>query len=171
MQPRRLLLIRHATAAAGPIDADRPLTGSGVRHAGAIGTWLLRAELTPDRVLVSPALRAAQTWEHADAVLTGGPPPITDPRIYDNTVEKVLATIREAPDDARTVAVVGHNPSIGQLSAALDDGRGSPEARRALEQGFPAGCVAVFVLSGSFAATAPGAATLKEFTVPGDGTP
>ena len=168
MQPRRLLLIRHATAAEGPIDADRPLTGSGVRHAGAIGTWLARAGLTPDRVLVSPARRASQTWEHASAHLPSVPRPITDPRIYANTVEQVLATIRETPDDSSTVAVVGHNPSIGELAAALDDGRGSPEARHAVDRGFPAGGVAVFVLPGSFAATASGAAMLSDFGVPGD---
>ena len=168
MQPRRLLLIRHATAAEGPIDADRPLTGSGAEHAGAIGAWLERAELVPDRVLVSPARRAAQTWEHAGALLPAGPPPVMDPRIYDNTVEKVLATIREAPDDVGTLAVVGHNPSIGELAAALDDGGGSEEARRAVDRGFPAGGVAVFVLPGSFAVIAPGAATLSDFAVPGD---
>ena len=168
MQPRRLLLIRHATAAEGrPIDADRPLTGSGVRHAGAIGSWLQQGELTPDRVLVSPALRAAQTWQHAGAQLAEAPQPVTDPRIYDNTVGQVLATIREAPDDARTVAVVGHNPSIGELSAILGDDGGSPEARQAVDRGFPAGGVAVFILPGPFAAVEPGSATLTDFVVPG----
>ena len=168
MQPRRLLLIRHATAAEGPIDADRPLTGSGVRHAGAIGAWLRQAQLIPDRVLVSPALRAAQTWAEAGTELVEGPQPVTDPRIYDNTVGQVLATIREAPDDERTLAVVGHNPSIGELSAILGDGRGSREARHAVDRGFPAGGVAVFVLPGPFAAVAPGCATLTDFVVPGD---
>ena len=168
MQPHRLLLIRHATAAEGPIDAERPLTGSGARHADAIGAWLQQAGLTPDRVLVSPALRAAQTWEHAGARLDDGPQPITDPRIYDNTVENLVAIIREAPEDTRTVAVVGHNPSIGELAAGLDDGSGSPEARHAVDRGFPAGGVAVFVLADSFAGTEPGSATLSDFVVPGD---
>ena len=168
MQPRRLLLIRHATAADGTVDADRPLTGSGVRNAGAIGAWLLQAELTPDHVLVSPALRAAQTWEQAGTRLDGVPQPVPDARIYDNTVEQVLATIREAPDDAGIVAVVGHNPSIGELSAILGDGGGSPEARRAVDRGFPAGGIAVFVLPGPFAAVEPGCATLTDFVVPGD---
>ena len=168
MQPRRLLLIRHASAAHGPVDAERPLTGSGAQHAGAIGSWLERAGLVPDRVLVSPAHRAAQTWEHAAAQLPTGPQPVTDPRIYDNTVEKVLATIREAPDDTRILAVVGHNPSIGELAAALDDGQGTPDARRAVDRGFPAGGVAVFELAVPFAAVAPGSATLSGFAVPGD---
>lgn len=168
MQPRRLLLIRHATAADGAVDADRPLTGSGVRHAGAIGAWLQQSELTPDLVLASPALRAAQTWEHAGSQLAEQPQPVTDPRIYDNTVEQVLAAIRDAPDDAKTVAVVGHNPSIGELSALLGDDGGNPEARRAVDRGFPAGGVAVFVLPCAFAAIEPGSATLTDFVVPGD---
>lgn len=168
MQPHRLLLIRHATASDGPLDSDRPLTGSGMRHAGAIGSWLEQAGLAPNRVLVSPARRAAQTWERAGARLVSDLGPITDERIYDNTVEKLLAVIRETPDDVTTVAVVGHNPSIGQLAAALDDGAGSPAARRLVEKGFPTGGVAAFILTGSFAAVAPGAATLSDFAVPGD---
>ena len=169
MQPRRLLLVRHAQAAHGAVDADRPLTARGEQCAAAIGSWLAHADLVPELVLVSPARRAAQTWEHAGAAQL--PPvlrPVTDPRIYDNTVERLLAAIRETPDDVATVAVVGHNPSIGELAASLDDGGGSPEARRAVDRGFPAGAVAVFVLPGSFAAIAPGAATLTDFAVPGD---
>ena len=164
MQPRRLLLIRHAPAAAGPVDVDRPLTGDGARRATAIGAWLEQVGSAPDRVLVSPARRAQQTWELAGVPVE----PVVDPRILDNTVEALLAAIREIPDDVRSVAVVGHNPSIGELSAVLDGGQGSAEARRAVDRGFPAGGVAVFSLPGSFAALAPGAATLSDFAVPGD---
>lgn len=167
MQPRRLLLIRHATAAEGPVDADRLLTGSGVRDAVAIGAWLQAAELTPDRVLVSPALRAAQTWGHAGAQLAEQPQPVTDRRIYDNTVEDLLAAIGETAEDVGTVAVVGHNPSIGVLAAALDDGAGDPGARAGLHAGFPAGGVAVFDLATPFAGLASGSATLSAFSVPG----
>ena len=67
MQPRRLLLIRHAQAGEGPVDADRPLTAAGEERALAIGVWLERAGVLPDRVLVSPARRAARTWELAGA--------------------------------------------------------------------------------------------------------
>jgi len=82
--------------------------------------------------------------------------------------DALLAVVRETPVDLQTVAVVGHNPSIGELSAVLDGGEGDPEARRAVDRGFPAGGVAVFGLPGSFAALAPGAATLSDFAVPGD---
>ena len=167
MQPRRLLLVRHAKAADGPVDADRPLTTRGEQRAAAIGAWLERAGSVPDLVFVSPARRAAQTWELASAPSASGPPPVVDARIYENTVESLLEVIRETPDDVRTVAVVGHNPSIGELAAVLDDGQGSPEAQDALDAGFPTGGVAVFVLPASFAELEPGAATLEDFTVPG----
>jgi phosphohistidine phosphatase len=167
VQPRRLVLVRHAQAADGPVDADRPLTGRGARHAAAIGTWLEQAGFVPDRVLVSPARRAVQTWEQAGTGLPQGPPPTVDTRIYDNTVEALLAAIQETPDDVGTLAVVGHNPSIGELVAVLDDGQGNPAARRDADAGFPTGSVAVFLLATPFAGIAPGAGTLDDVTVPG----
>jgi phosphohistidine phosphatase len=169
VQPRRLLLVRHASAADAPSDVDRPLTERGARQAAAIGAWLEQAGLAPDRVLVSSARRAEETWERAVAAQGGtGPRPIVDARIYDNTVEALLATIRETPEDVRTLAVVGHNPSVGELAGILDDDQGSPAARRDVEAGFRTGGVAVFLVATPFAALAPGAATLSDFTTPGD---
>jgi phosphohistidine phosphatase len=160
------VLIRHAQAAGGPVDADRPLTERGTRQAAAIGDRLVQAGLAPHRALVSPARRAAQTWELASARLTS-PQPTVDARIYDNTVEALFVVIRETPDDVQTLAVVGHNPSIGELVAVLDDGQGDPAARRGVDAGFPAGGTAVFALATPFAAIAPGEATLIDRTAPG----
>ena len=172
MQLRRLLLVRHAEAAGGPVDAERSLTGKGTRRAAAIGSWLAQAGPAPDRVVVSPARRAAQTWEQARASLEPDVEPdvepVVDARVYDNTVEALLAVIAETPDDVQTLAVVGHNPSVGELARDLDDGRGSAPARRDVEAGFRAGGVAVFTLGTPFAAIAPGTGTLTDLTVPGD---
>jgi phosphohistidine phosphatase len=168
VQPRRLVLVRHAKAASAPVDADRPLTERGARHAAAIGSWLEQAEAVPDRVLVSPARRAVQTWERASTTLATGPQPVVDPRIYDNTVESLLSAIQETADDVRTLAVVGHNPSIGELAADLDDGQGDPQARDDLEDGFPTGAVAVFTVATPFAAIAPGTGTLDDVLLPAD---
>jgi phosphohistidine phosphatase len=166
--PRRLLMIRHAKAGEAATDAERPLTGRGERQATSIGSWLADAGLVPDRALVSPARRAAQTWELLAAKLGEAPEPVVEPRIYDNTVEAVLGAIRETDDDVETLAVVGHNPAIGQLSYDLDDGEGSAAARRDLEAGFPTGTVAVFTVSTSFGEVGPGTATLTDFRMPRD---
>ena len=168
VRPRRLLLIRHARAAGGPIDRERPLTAEGVQQAAALGAWLERAGLVPNRVLVSPARRAVQTWERAGSALSSEVQPISDARIGDNTVEALLAAIRETPEDVLSVAVVGHNPSIGELAGVLDDGRSDPVARRGVESGFPAGGAAVFDLAVPFAAVGPGTATLRNFRTPSD---
>jgi phosphohistidine phosphatase len=162
----RLLLIRHAKAAHAATDRERPLTASGARAAAAIGAWLQTSGYVPDQVLVSTALRAQQTWTAVAESLGADPEPTLDERIYDNTVEGVLEVIGGAPDDVRTVAVVGHNPSMGELAAALDDGDGDDSARRALRDGFPTGAVAVFEVDGSFADLEPGGATLTDFAVP-----
>ena len=97
-----------------------------------------------------------QTWEQAGR----GAPPVIDPRIYDNTVQALLAAIRDTTEDVHVLAVVGHQPSLGELAAALDDGPGLPV-------GFPTGGVAVFTLARPFAALAPGTARLDQVTVPG----
>jgi phosphohistidine phosphatase len=168
MPPRRLLLIRHAKAADGAVDIDRELTGRGTRQAAAIGTWLTDAGLAPDRAFVSPARRAAQTWELASAEFAQRPPSSVEERIYDNTVEDLLAVLADAPDDVSTLAVVGHNPSIGQLAYDLEDGEGPSTARRDLEAGFPTGTVAVFTLTTPFRELGPGTATLTDFRTPRD---
>jgi len=123
----------------------------------------------PDRVLVSPARRALQTWERANASLVPGPPPIVDEQIYDDTVEALLAAIEGPPEDVRTRAVVGHDPSVGELVEVLDDGQGSLATRQEAQAGFRTGGVAAFLLAQPFAAITPGAATLTDVAVPGDG--
>jgi len=167
VHPRRLVLVRHALAGDAATDRDRPQTRRGELHAGTVGARLARAGLLPDRVLVSPARRAVQTWQLARAVLDGAPEPVLDERIYDNTVEDLVGIVREMSVDVRTIAVVGHNPSIGELAAGVGDEEGDPELQRRLERGFPTGGVAVFVLAVPFGALEPGAATLTGFVVPG----
>jgi phosphohistidine phosphatase len=164
----RLLLIRHAKAAHAATDRERPLTASGARAAASIGAWLQTSGYVPDQVLVSTALRAQQTWAAVAESLGADPEPTLDERIYDNTVNTVLSAITEAPEEVSTLVVVGHNPSVGELAFALDDGDGDSAAREDLHEGFPAGAVAVFELDVSFAELAPGQARLTGFGVPGD---
>jgi phosphohistidine phosphatase len=69
----------------------------------------------------------------------------------------------------RTLVVVGHDPSVGELVEVLDDGQGSPAPRQDAWAGFRTGDVAAFLLVEPFADITPGAATLADLTVPGDG--
>jgi len=160
----RLLLVRHAEAASGPVDAERPLTERGQLQAAAIGAHLTSTGLEPDRVVVSPARRAVQTWQGAAAALPASAEPILDDRVLDNTVDALLAVVRETTEDVATLAVVGHQPSVGELLALLDDGNGAPDTGA----GFRPGTVAVFALETGFAELTDGGATLTDFVVPAD---
>ena len=165
MAARRLVLIRHAKSADGPIDVERPLAPRGRRDAGAIGELLADGRV-PDRVVVSPATRARQTWEGAQATLGVPVELAVDDRIYDNDVDSLLAVVRDTPKHVRTLALVGHNPSFEVLALELDDGAGDDALRRAIRDGFPTSAVALLAVRVPWSSVERGAATLSDFAVP-----
>jgi len=164
---RQLVLVRHAKATAeGRTDAKRALAARGRADAPAVGRWLAAEGIVPDRAVVSPARRAAQTWELAAAELRPAPETVVDDRLYTNTVEDLLAVVRETPPGVGIVALVGHNPSVEQLALALDDGTGDADARQEMSDKYPTSGVAVFTLAADWSSVAPGGGTLVAFAVP-----
>jgi phosphohistidine phosphatase len=132
----RLLLIRHAKTELGTPDEARQLTDRGKRDAAAIGEWLRAEDVLPDRVVVSAATRARQTWE-----LTGiDAETDVDERVYDNTVSDLLDIMRGTDESVPTLAIVGHNPSIEAFAA----GHGGPGE-------ISTGTVVVFAIDGTWA--------------------
>jgi phosphohistidine phosphatase len=154
---RRLVLIRHAKAeAGGDSDRGRILAPRGQADAAALGRWLADQGLRADRVVVSPARRARQTWELA-AAATDWPDATVEDGIYDNTVDSLVQVIRATPAEVETLALVGHNPSLAVLARMLDDGTPGE---------FPTSGVAVFTVSGGWATLDTAATTLIHFGVP-----
>jgi phosphohistidine phosphatase len=149
---RRLVLLRHAHAEPGAEDAQRVLTEDGKDEARAIGRWLAEQNLVPDHVVISPARRAVETWELAGQT-SGVSDPVLDPRVYDNTLDGVLAVIRDTPPEAQTLVLVGHNPAIQDLAAELDDGRGDARQREKMSRKFPPAAAAVFELGSDWSDT------------------
>jgi phosphohistidine phosphatase len=141
---RRLVLIRHAKAAVGDLDRRRPLTPEGMTAAEGIGRYLADNGPAPDRIVTSPARRAAETWAAAAQALTNPPEPDEDERVYDNTIDSLQDMVRDTPPDVGTLVVVGHNPSIRDFAHATDDGTGDPDLRKILADRFPTAAVAVF---------------------------
>jgi phosphohistidine phosphatase len=161
---RVLVLIRHAKAAEGDVDRERPLARRGIREAPEIGRWLADRQLVPDRVVVSPARRARQTWERAASGLAGSPEVVQDERVYDNSVEALLAVVRDTPDSVGTLAVVGHNPGIQDFAISFDDGTGDGSARHDVTGKYPTGGLAVFTVGDPWSRAAVG--TLTAFAAP-----
>jgi phosphohistidine phosphatase len=151
---RRLLLLRHAkTESDAPSgrDQDRRLDERGHRDAAEIGGWIARHPPFPDHVMVSPAMRAKQTWELAWAAMKDrAPPPQVDflPELYGAAAAQLLQSIRTASaTDPKRLLLVGHNPGMHELALALTGG-GDAAARQALYDNLPTSGLAVFDFPG-----------------------
>jgi phosphohistidine phosphatase len=124
---RRLIIVRHAKAdrPGGVLDIDRPLSERGHADTGAAGVWLAKHEYRPDVVICSPARRTRQTW-HGIAVSlatgTDGTAPVVryEGALYDAEVDDILPLVQEIEPAFTTALLIGHNPTVSQLSALLD---------------------------------------------------
>ncbi len=146
---RRLLLLRHAkteTDAPSGRDQDRRLDNRGRRDAAEIGGWIGRHPPFPDLVLVSPAIRAHQTWEIAwEAMKERVPEPQVElqPELYGADASQLLQTVRVASvADPKRLMLVGHNPGMHELALALA-GSGDAAGRKALADNLPTSGLAV----------------------------
>jgi phosphohistidine phosphatase len=167
-QTRHLVLLRHAKSARphGVPDHERPLAGKGRRNAQAAAEWFVREGPDLDVVLCSDAVRARQTWEIVRTALPRPPPSVHVPLLYGASAEDVLDIVRRAPATARTVMVVGHEPSMSGTALLLSGNGSDVPALRRLAEKFPTSGVAVLRLSGSWGDAAPGTAALEAFAVP-----
>jgi phosphohistidine phosphatase len=160
---RRLLLVRHAHAAAGPDDHERPLDARGRREAAWLAEVVSRLAEPPSLVLSSTARRARETCEELRAAL-GTARVSVERGLYSATAEQLLERVSVEEDAA--VLVVGHNPAIEELARALA-GRGEPDALGRLREKFPPGSLAVLAFAlARWSDLEPGTGSLEEFAVP-----
>ena len=147
---RRLMLLRHAKTendAPSGRDQDRRLDNRGRTDAAEIGGWIGRHPPFPDSVLVSPAVRAYQTWEIAwEAMKDKVPQPQVEllPELYGADPAQLLQIIRAASaTDSQRLMLVGHNPGMHELALALA-GSGDADGRKALADNLPTSGLAIF---------------------------
>jgi phosphohistidine phosphatase len=128
MTARTLVLLRHAKAETpGELpDFDRRLTTRGETDADAAGSWLADQRIHPDLVFCSPAARTRQTWQGVSIALAQARPDggvsaevRYEKGLYAGGRTEVLDLVRGVPDAVRTILVVGHNPTISEVSILL----------------------------------------------------
>jgi phosphohistidine phosphatase len=103
-----LWLLRHAEAADGQPDDERPLTETGVRQAKAAGRALAYLDEQIEVCLSSPKRRAVQTAELACEPF--GIPVTLEPALAGEPID--VRAITGGLDD---VLIVGHDPSFSLL--------------------------------------------------------
>ncbi|ADD27959.1 phosphohistidine phosphatase SixA [Meiothermus ruber] len=115
----KLYLIRHAIAleaAPGQTDDERPLSEEGIQKFTEVVRGLKRLGVRLDRLYHSPKLRAVQTAELLVPLLEGQTE--VTPYLAAEPSMALLETLQGS-----SVALVGHEPWIGELCAWLVTGR------------------------------------------------
>jgi phosphohistidine phosphatase len=167
--PRVLHLVRHAKSSwrdGGLEDRDRPLNARGRHAAELLATHLARQPL-PDLVLCSSALRTRETFEHIARAYGRRPLVSIEDMLYLATARALLERIEAVAEDVATLLVIGHNPGLHELAAAL--ARHGPRRDRArLSAKFPTGALASFRLAGAWQAISHAPIALASYVVPSD---
>lgn len=139
--PNRIYLLRHAEAAwaePGQRDFDRPLNQKGFGYAEIIADRAADKGYRPDILISSTALRCRDTAEAVHRAMGE----TLDMRFVDTLYNASVDTYLEIIDaqDAGTVMLVGHNPTMEQALQALI---GHEAMVAALPTGFPTAGLAV----------------------------
>ena len=120
----RIILFRHGPAETRddrrwPDDLERPLTERGTSRTRRAARGITRLEPATSRVLSSPASRALKTAELLhDALRLDGAPEVLECLAPGGSLRDTLVRLGKLGADT-PVAVVGHEPDLSQLAAAL----------------------------------------------------
>ena len=165
MPRRRLILMRHATAATGAgRDIDRPLNRRGLEEAQHVGERLQAAGPLPDRVLASSARRCRETWHAVSSCLAAeqrsGIAVEFEDRLYNASTGTLLEILHDETA-AEVLLVLAHNPGISRLAFEL--GGANAEDESVLRDGFAPATLAVFEVSGEWRDLSASATRLERF--------
>jgi len=124
---KTLLIIRHAKSSwdsSDISDFDRPLNDRGKRDAPAMAHRLIKAGVSIDRFVSSPAKRARTTAEHFVHAYGGkGKEIVQIPDLYHADVPLFTEVVTALDDGDETVAIFSHNPGITAFANILTDVR------------------------------------------------
>jgi phosphohistidine phosphatase len=113
-----LILWRHAEAEDGIHDMERRLTSKGFKQAAKMAAFLLPHLPQDLHILVSPAVRAQQTAQALNKSF------ITDPLLApESSPQAILESSGWLQSSKRTVLIVGHQPTLGEVAAQLLTGK------------------------------------------------
>ncbi len=168
---RRLLLLRHAKSdwSVSVADEQRQLNNRGQKAAARMGRYIQDEDLTPHKVLCSTAMRAAETWRLVQPNLDPAPHVEHIAALYDfGSGTALLDIIRRHGNNAQSLMLIGHNPSIEGLAALLSD-RGNRTALSVMHRKYPTTAIAVIDFEfDDWHDVSPGSGILVSFTRPKD---
>ena len=125
--PYELYLIRHGVAEAQgdswPDDGKRPLTDEGISRLRKSARGLARVGVTLDVILTSPLVRTRQTADALASEFEPRPHIVAAESLAPGGTYNGLVAELEKQTRRTRIALVGHEPSIGELAARLAGSR------------------------------------------------
>jgi phosphohistidine phosphatase len=168
---RILYLLRHAKSDRsdpGLADADRPLSARGKRDAPAMAAYMREQDYLPELILCSTAKRTRETLALMQPRLGHGIAAEYDRRLYLGSPEALLRRLRDVDEGVASVLLIGHNPGLERLAAALAP-RGKQRALARMREKYPTSGLAVIHLHiDRWEQAESGAGTLTDFMVPAE---
>lgn len=140
----RLAVLRHAEAVplAEGGDVERELSQSGRALAERMGRYFREEGLKPDLALVSPSKRTRETFE---AVERGAGEKFEVDYVaalYSASLATLEDVLAGAPDEAKFLLLIGHNPGLAEFANVLA-GKGKKSELAHMRGHFPTPCLAV----------------------------
>ena len=123
-EPFELYLIRHGLAAERgeqyPDDAKRPLTTRGIQRLRRAGKALASLDVAFDVILTSPLVRTRQTADALASAFREPPPIVNAPSLAPGgSHNAIVDDLAKQSHRRKKIAIVGHEPGIGELAARL----------------------------------------------------
>ena len=116
---RALMLLRHAKSDWSENSIDdfaRPLAKRGQSAAKKMGAWMKRHNIIPEHLVCSSAARARETVK---ILCDEFEMPLTrvsyEDRLYLADVDSLLNVLRDCPQQAKSIMLIGHNPGLEDL--------------------------------------------------------
>jgi phosphohistidine phosphatase len=120
---KTLYLMRHAKSSWSfddLSDRERPLNDRGRDDAPRMGQALVKRAIHLDLLVSSPAVRALSTAVLVARELSYPHDKIkVESSIYEADLDTLLAVVHELPDEASSVLLTGHNPTITDVANYL----------------------------------------------------
>jgi phosphohistidine phosphatase len=170
----RLLLLRHAKAVqdSGEGDFARGLTPRGRSDAVKMGRALDTHTYIPDLVLCSSSARTVETLELLAPELAKTPRVEFVKGLYLASPRKIFDLIVGAPQEAKILMAVGHNPGTENLADKLarkPQTKSEAKYHETLREKFPTCALAVLDFDvAEWSAIEPGTGALTDFLRPKD---
>ena len=121
---KTIILVRHAKAKdafIGQKDFDRTLSEKGQKDIVKSGRIFEKLNLKPELILCSQSIRTRMTLDLLNPFLGKNSQICYPDEIYENNTSDILKLIAKQNDNIERILIVGHNPSMQELTEILSE--------------------------------------------------